>query len=399
MGRRIKPAKVKAEAKRPLARKSPKNEGSKVRDLEKRLAESLEREKATGELLHEKSRALTEALEQQTATSEILRVIGSSPTDVQPVFDTIVSSAVRLCDGLFSGLFRFDGERLHPVALHNFSPEALEILRRTFPMRPSRSLPVGRAILDCAVAHVPDVERDPEYRHLDFVARGGAVVQRAHLAHAVGWRSALAVPLLREGSPIGAIFVARAEAGSFSDGQISLLQTFADQAIIAIENVRLFTELQQKNQALTQAHAQVTESLEQQTATGEILKVVSASPTDVQPVFDTIAVSARHLCDALYSVVFRFEEGMITLVADDGASPEWIAAIRSAYPAPPGRSSVAAQAILERRVIAIADAQGGVEYPHVAEHAKAIGYRSIISVPMLRGDTVFGAINYRGPSV
>src|SRR6266850_1839545 len=135
------------------------------------------------------------------------------------------------------------------------------------------------------------------------------------------------------------------------------------------------------------------EALEQQTATAEILRVISSSPTDVQPVFNTIAVSARHLCDALYSVVFRFEEGMIMLVADDGASPEWIAAIRSAYPAPPGRSSVAAQAILERRVIAIADAQDSVEYPHVAERAKAIGYRSIISVPMLRGDTVFGAIN------
>src|SRR5437870_1006108 len=157
------------------------------------------------------------------------------------------------------------------------------------------------------------------------------------------------------------------------------------------------TALRDRVASLTRENAELQGALAQAShregATSEILRVISGSPTDVQPVFDTIAVSARHLCDALYSVVFRFDGELITLVADDGASPEWIAAIRSAYPAPPGRSSVAAQAILERRVIAIADAQAGVEYPHVAERAKAIGYRSIISVPMLRGDTVFGAIN------
>jgi hypothetical protein len=118
----------------------------------------------------------------------------------------------------------------------------------------------------------------------------------------------------------------------FTDKQIALLQTFADQAVIAIENVRLFTELQEKNQALTQAHAQMSETLEQQTATAEILRVISSSPTDVQPVFDTIAASARRLSDALYSVVFRFEEGMITLVADDGASPAWIGSYGAPIP-------------------------------------------------------------------
>ena len=185
-----------------------------------------------------------------------------------------------------------------------------------------------------------------------------------------------------------------ANRGAFTDKQIELLKTFADQAVIAIENVRLFTELQEKNQALTKAHAQVTEALEQQTATSEILRVISSSPTDIQPVFDTIAASATRLCDALFSLVFRFDGATITLVADDGSSPpERLEAIRSAYPAAPGRKSVAAQAILERRVIAIADAQSGSEYPHFAERAKAIGYRSMVSVPMLRGDTAIGAIN------
>ena len=129
-----------------------------------------------------------------------------------------------------------------------------------------------------------------------------------------------------------------------------------------LTKAQLVARVAQLEAELEKTGAERTEALEQQTATSEILQVISSSPTDVQPVFDTIAASARRLCDALYSVVFRFEEGMITLVADDGASPEWIGAIRSAYPAPPGRTSVAAQAILERRVITIADAQAGTEY-------------------------------------
>jgi GAF domain-containing protein len=330
--------------------------------------------------LQEKNGALTQALEQQTATSEILRVISSSPTDVQPVFETIVESAVRLCDGVSGLLYRFDGELIHLIAHHHkVTSEALEAFHRVYPIPPSRTSTVAQAILDRTVIHIRDLEND-----------SGIPSASREMSRAAGYRSWLAVPLLREGAPLGAIFIGRGDLGGvarpFSDREINLIKTFADQAVIAIENVRLFKELEVRN-------ADLTDALARQTATSEILRVISSSPTDVQPVFDTIAVSARHLCDALYSVVFRFEDGMITLVADDGASPEWIAAIRSAYPAPPGRSSVAAQAILERRVIAIADAQADVEYPHVAERAKAIGYRSIISVPMLRGETVFGAIN------
>ena len=330
--------------------------------------------------LQQKNGALIEALDRQTATSEILRVISQSPTDVQPVFDAIVESAVTLCDGLFGGLVRFDGEVIYPVATHNYTPEALDALRRVFPARPSRTLGVGRAILEREVVHLPDVRLDPEY-------------QVRNLADAIGFRSGLFVPMLRDGAPIGAILVARAEPGPFSDSQIALLRTFADQAVIAIENVRLFRELEEKNRALTDAHATVSESLERQTATSEILRVISSSPTEVQPVFDAIASSATRLCDGLYGLVFRFDGEMITLVAEYGSSPERLEVIRSAYPAPPGRGSVAAQAILERRVIAIADAQSGTEYPHIAGRAKAIGYRSILSVPMLCGDVAIGAIN------
>jgi len=227
--------------------------------------------------LEARNRDLTEALEQQTATSEILRVISSSPTDVQPVFNTIARSAVKLCEALFSGVYTFDGEFMRLAAHHNFSPDALKAIEALYPARPSRETAGGRAILNRMVIQVEDVLSDSEY--------GKA------LASTGGWRSTISVPMLREGKPIGSISVARAQSGRFSDKQSALLQTFADQAVIAIENVRLFKELEARNQDLTEA-------LEQQTATSEILRVISSSPTDVRPVFDTIVQNARRLCGA-----------------------------------------------------------------------------------------------------
>src|SRR5206468_4618839 len=153
--------------------------------------------------LEARNRDLTEALEQQTATAEILRVISRSQTDVQPVFDTIVRSAVKLCDGLFGALFQFDGELLHLVAQHNYTPEALETAHQIFPALPTRAFGAGRAILERAVVQIRDVELDPEYR-------------QQTLARAIGWRSGLFVPILREGAPIRFIMVTRADRGPFS---------------------------------------------------------------------------------------------------------------------------------------------------------------------------------------
>src|SRR5215813_14244944 len=199
-----------------------------------------------------------EALDQQTATAEILRVISSSPTDIQPVLDAVAESAARLCESFDSAIFRREGDRLLLAAHHGPIPVA-----RTIPL--VRESVNGRAVLDGRTIHIADLEAKAE----EFPV--GAALTRGEGVHAH-----LSVPLMREGVAIGTINPPPTETELFTDRQVALLQTFADQAVIAIENVRLFTELQEKNRALTQAHSQVTEALEQQTATSEILRAISS---------------------------------------------------------------------------------------------------------------------------
>ncbi len=320
--------------------------------------------------LEARNRDLTVALDQQTATSEILRVISSSQTDVQPVFDTIVRNAVRLCGADYSIAARFDGELLHPLAHHGFSPEALAMSVREFPMRPSRRNMLGRAALARAVDNLPDMLADPDYSR-EFALAGG-------------WRSGLAVPMLRDGALIGAIAVARTGVGAFPDHLVTLLQTFADQAVIAVENVRLFRELQDRNSALSEA-------LEQQTATSEILRVISSSPTDVQPVFDTIAQRAGKLCDAEVAVVSRFDGKLIELAAIHGLVPEGVKIIRTLYPMKLGAQTVTARVIRGAAAVHIPDvlAEEGYE---VKDFARAAHYRSGLGVPIVRNRQVIGSI-------
>src|SRR5512138_1376679 len=196
MGQGPKPAKSKAKP--PVARKSPKD-CTKVRDLEKRLAEALEREAAA------LSREAV-AHEKQAATADILRVISSSPTDVQPVFDAIVRAAVQLCHAVLSNVQLFDGQQMHFVAQHSMAPAAIQAIHQLYPMPPNRSQTASRAVLDRAVIHVPDVLDDPEYLR-ELAVKGG-------------FRSVLSVPMMGKGRPIGAITVGRMEAGLFSEMEI-----------------------------------------------------------------------------------------------------------------------------------------------------------------------------------
>jgi GAF domain-containing protein len=224
-------------------------------------------------------------------------------------------------------------------------------------MRPGAAGATARAIRDSAIAHIPDVLTDRE-----FTIRDAALV--------AGFRAVLAVPMLRVGRAIGAIAIGRAAAGEFSTEQVNLLRTFADQAVIAIENVRLFKALEQKNQALT-------ESLDQQTATSEILRVIASSPGDIQPVFDAIAANAARLCDAVNGLVIRFDGELLHLAAHYNVDPERLAAVRQAYPRPPSRGALSGRAILMREVVHVPDVSQDAEYTLPA--ATTIGYRSVLA--------------------
>jgi GAF domain-containing protein len=322
--------------------------------------------------LEARNRDLTESLEQQTATAEILRVISSSPTDLEPVFDTIIRSAVRLCEGLYGSAVRFDGEMMHLAAGYNYTPEVRQALEEAFPMRPDRRMMAGRAILGRTVIQVEDALEDPEYAQ--DVARAG------------GFRSMLAVPMMREGNPIGAIVVNRGQPGSFSVSQIELLKTFADQAVIAVENVRLFTELQTSNRELTTA-------LDQQTATSNILRVISESQTDVQPVFDAIVDSAVRLLRGNASTLSRIEGDQIALAAMTSTDDPGDASQRARFPMSIHSEGDHAQAVRNRVLLHSTDAHSDPRLPETQRaSARLRGYRSLVVVPLVRHDEAVGAL-------
>ncbi len=206
-----------------------------------------------------------------TATGEVMRVISRSSSDAQPVLEAIARSAHRLCNGQYASVLRFDGSHLHVVAWEGLDAKGADLLRRAFPIKPGRESAGARAVLSGAVEQIADVSADP-----DYVFSG--------LAKMLNTGSVAAIPMMRDKTPIGAIVIDRAQTGYLPEGQVELLKTFADQAVIAIENARLSEETQARGRELT--------------ATSEVLRVISRSPTDTQPVFDAIAQSARRLCNS-----------------------------------------------------------------------------------------------------
>ena len=304
-----------------------------------------------------------EALEQQTATAEILRVISSSPTDLQPVYDAIAERARALCGAHVGGVTRFDGERVHLAALHGISHEGTTGLRTIFPTQPGRGSTNARVILEGAPVQNPDVYADATYK----------VTEAARKART---RSGLAVPLLRDGQVIGTIWVGREAPGPFSDKLVTLLQTFAAQAVIAIENVRLFNETK--------------EALERQTAMSEVLRVISESPTDVQPVFDAIVERAVALCHAEFGIATRFDGEWLSLQSAHGLTGEQLIGIRANFPTKLGRGTISARAVVERAIIQVPDVQADADY-EMKEALQGVG-RSAVAVPLLREGRVLGVI-------
>jgi two-component system, NtrC family, sensor kinase len=323
--------------------------------------------------------ALAQASDQQTATREILRVISSLPTDLEPVFDPIVRSVVRLCNGLFGTVFLYDGRLMTLAAVHNAPQEGVEAIRRIVPCPPSADLVAGRALLSRATVHVHDAVGDTESPAMAAVAR------------AIGFRTCIAVPMLRDGQPIGALGVSRQEVQPFSETEIELLKTFADQAVIAIENVRMFKELGARNAELTQA-------LDRQTATAEILRVISSSRTDLQPVFDTILQSAVRLCGASHGGVYRFDGELVHSVAHDGYTREQLEHWRGQWPQPVTAARPVCQAIRTRRLVRIADLATAAELRELPSETvvnlRARGARSFMAVPMFRQHDVIGALAF-----
>jgi GAF domain-containing protein/anti-sigma regulatory factor (Ser/Thr protein kinase) len=318
-----------------------------------------------------------ESLERQTATSEILRVISSSPTDVQPVFEAITDSAMRLFSAWAAAVFRYEGQLISMAAARGGLPGSADAVMAHLqaPHAPTEERPEDRTALTRTIQHVVDVDNDmswgPRYRE-DARARG--------------FRSYVAVPMLRGAVVVGVITVSRQQVGGFAPGEISLLQTFADQAVIAIENVRLFTDLQEKNGALTEA-------LDQQTATSEILRVIASSPTDVQPVFDTILASATILLDGFVSSLTRRVDDDVHMAAFTSMGESLDATVRQSYPVSidsPNPHSVAIRRC-EPHIIADADSQPNIPEP-IRRMARARGWRSNLVVPLRRGGMAIGAL-------
>jgi two-component system, NtrC family, sensor kinase len=290
---------------------------------------------------------LRESLQQQTATADVLKVISRSTFDLQAVLDTLVQSATRLCEADMASVTRpreIDGAYYH-VAHTGFSPEWFEFMQ-THPLRPERGTLVGRTLLESRVVHIPDVLADQEYTSAKAQQLGQ-------------FRAILGVPLLRGETTLGVFFIARRTPQPFTDKQIELVATFADQAVIAIENVRLFDEVQKRTQDLT-------ESLQQQTATADVLKVISRSTFDLQTVLTALIESAARLCNADQGAITREINGAFFRAATYGHSVEFSDYIRET-PVRLDRSSITGRALVESRIIHIADVQTDAEYTQSVE--------------------------------
>jgi signal transduction histidine kinase len=312
---------------------------------------------------------LRESLQQQTATADVLKVISRSTFDLQSVLDTLVESATRLCAAQDAFIFLPGGEFYHAAARYGFSRDFQEYVQK-HPIAVDRGSAVGRAAMEGRLVHIPDVLADPEFNRHD--------AQKIS-----GFRAVLAAPLLRDGNTVGVVFLSRTSPQPFTAKQIELVETFADQAVIAIENVRLFDAVQQRTNDLS-------ESLQQQTATADVLKVISRSTFDLKSVLQTLVESAARLCDANNAGITRQIDGKLFHAETYGHSPEFTKFLQN-LPVEPERGSATGRALQEGKVIHIPDVQTDPEYKWI-EAQRLAGYRTILGVPMLRENVTIGVL-------
>ena len=336
--------------------------GHKASTVRKSAPAEVDAKKGNSRLKHE----LAEAREQQTAISELLKVIGRSTFDLQPVFQTLAENAVRLCEAERSFIFRFDGQYLRVVATHNASPELRAFVEQN-PIAPGRDSATARAALEQRTVHVLDAQTDSEYTY-----RSRQVDP---------FRTILTVPMLKADELLGVILIYRHEVRPFTDSQIALLETFANQAVIAIENVRLFDAEQQRTRELS-------ESLQQQTATADVLKIISQSTVELETVLDTLVETVMHLCRADQATMFRRRDDKYHLVAARGFSAEGEDFVLT-HPLTDDRGTLSGRVAAERRPVHIPDVLQDPEYTY-REGQKIVGFRTMLGIPLLREQTLIG---------
>jgi signal transduction histidine kinase len=315
--------------------------------------------------LRQRTDDLSESLEQQTATSDVLQIISSSPGELEPVFQAMLANATRICEAGFGNLYLCEADAFRRVAAHHDSPAYVEARMRDPLLRPPPDAPLGRLAITKQVVQVDDIRTLPSRDH-PFVAPGVKA----------GYRTVLAIPLLKDDELIGAFTMIREQVRTFTDKQIALLTNFARQAVIAIENTRLLSELR--------------ESLQQQTATADVLKVISRSAFDLQRVLETLLETAALLCGAPHGQIFRYDGDCCRAAAGYKMPSEFVEMWRRT-PIRAGRGTATGRALLERRPMQIIDIQADPEY-ELLETMKEVSMRSVLAVPLLREGIPIGVI-------